>query len=114
VTNESAWAGYPQDDMHPIRDRSALFAEYAVADDEARDGAVIRLEREIVKLREVAAFKSTELLKRDRVIARLLDGWQADVSVSEWWKAYGDVVGRIEPMSDGEAAIIRNHQEKRT
>jgi hypothetical protein len=111
VTNESAWAGYPQDDMHPIRDRSALFAEYAVADDEARDGAVIRLEREIVKLREVAAFKSTELLKRDRVIARLLDGWRdakrKGGTEDVWYKP-----GRWEPMSDGEAAIIRAHHEK--
>jgi hypothetical protein len=44
---------------------------------------------------------------RDRVIARLLDGWEP-VRDGRWWRRPDD----YEPMSDGEAAIIRAHQEK--
>lgn len=55
---------------------------------------------------------------RDRVIARLLDGWAAfERPVDEWlWRrAEGGIDHHrfaFEPMSDGEAAIIRAHQER--
>jgi hypothetical protein len=48
---------------------------------------------------------------RDKVIARLLDGWRdakrKGGTEDVWYKP-----GRWEPMSDGEAAIIRAHHEK--
>jgi hypothetical protein len=62
------------------------------------------------------AFVADLIRERDdmrRVIARLLDGWRP-ASVGNDWFRWGDSSGtdRQEPMSDGEAAIIRNHQEK--
>ena len=55
---------------------------------------------------------------RDRVIARLLDGWEHDVLSAKptWWKDNGIDYGNdiFAPMSDGEAAIIRQHQERST
>jgi hypothetical protein len=52
---------------------------------------------------------------KDRVIARLLDGWRPCVDqfdgdkAPDWFHEEADL---LYPMSDGEAAIIRNHQEK--
>jgi hypothetical protein len=52
---------------------------------------------------------------RDRVIARLLDGWWpvlGDPPKTEgplWFERFGN---GIDSMSDGEAAIIRAHQER--
>ena len=50
----------------------------------------------------------------DRVIARLLDGWQVDtvdeVPIGYQWRR--TIPYKLELMSDGEAAIIRAHQEK--
>lgn len=50
---------------------------------------------------------------RDRVIDRLLDGWEPYWNGQMWARLdldIGDVVK--DEMSDGEAAIIRAHQEK--
>lgn len=50
-----------------------------------------------------------EIETRDRVIARLLDGYEPHPTKQGWWRP-----GSPErpEMSDGEAAIIRQHQER--
>lgn len=53
-----------------------------------------------------------EVADRDRVIARLLDGWWPLVNHGEWIREDLEQPDVSEPMSDGEAAIIRQHQEK--
>lgn len=56
-----------------------------------------------------------ELIDHQQVIARLLDGWTPFLGEPPktegplWAERFGN---GIEPMSDGEAAIIRAHQEK--
>jgi len=81
---------------------------------------VVREQRNTIDL------QSFQLADRDRVIARLLDGWRPlmngdeegwrDIPPGPLWKfsyrslnVYSPV---FEPMSDGEAAIIRQHQER--
>jgi hypothetical protein len=54
-----------------------------------------------------------EIRDKDRVIARLLDGWQPERT--QWVRGGVGNMTRFEryqtePMSDGEAAIIRAHQ----
>jgi hypothetical protein len=72
-----------------------------------------RLNREIYDL--VMNGQSVALADRDRVIARLLDGWTpiGVIGDAPYWSANGfGPSGGTAAMSDGEAAIIRQHQER--
>lgn len=58
-----------------------------------------------------ARFHAEIILDQRRVIARLLDGWTP--VEGEWVRSrLRSDEPYLAPMSDGEAAIIRNHQEK--
>jgi hypothetical protein len=79
--------------------------------------------RDIIRAqRDTIDRQSLQLADRDRVIARLLDGWEHDVTSSPpvWWKGWASAFeentayDKSEPMSDGEAAIIRQDQERTT
>lgn len=63
------------------------------------------------KLEEMAQ----QIDQRDGVIARLLDGWGLTEDLDELlWIGGPNGDDVYEAMSDGEAAIIRAHQEKKT
>jgi hypothetical protein len=54
-----------------------------------------------------------EIRDKDRVIARLLDGWHANPRAKTWVRTKPDQRNvTIEQMSDGDAAIIRAHQDR--
>lgn len=69
------------------------------------------------QLRWLRASTQEAIADRDRVIDRLLDGWHPEtLSVQQWFLPGAGIRNpyRTEPMSDGEAAIIRAHQERTT
>jgi hypothetical protein len=59
-----------------------------------------------------AAVACEEVEMLNRVIARLLDGWQPFRHSRQWIREDLEQPDEFQPMSDGEAAIIRQHQEK--
>jgi hypothetical protein len=69
------------------------------------------LQNELEARTEIVRAQIDVITEQRAVIARLLDGWRdakrKGGTEDVWYKP-----GRWEPMSDGEAAIIRAHHEK--